>query len=145
MTKQKIIGYYPIDFEYQQSMREKTIAFLGNKCNNQKCLVPGGCTDKRCLQIDHINGISEEEPRLVGAMLYEDILFNPNSKEKYQLLCANCNWIKRYEKNEKRGYIQYSGQLKPKFPKSYIKGCTNPNASCKTCDVKDCYDRVKSK
>jgi len=36
-----------------------------------------GFSDIRALQIDHI-------------------------KNKYQLLCANCNWIKRYEDKEKR-------------------------------------------
>ena len=32
---------------------------------------------------------------------YNFILRDPEAaKQKFQLLCANCNWIKRYEANE---------------------------------------------
>ena len=65
-------------------------------------MVPNRCSDERCLQIDHIHGVWNE-PRKVGCLLYEDILYNPESSKIYQLLCANCNWIKRAEKNENRG------------------------------------------
>jgi hypothetical protein len=104
LVKHKVIGYplNMVDFEEQRTLREKAMAFLGGKCANPNCLVPNGYTDKRCLQIDHINGVWDE-PRLVGIALYEDILENPESRKKYQILCANCNWIKRAEKNENRG------------------------------------------
>jgi hypothetical protein len=29
-----------------------------------------------------------------------DKLYDPQILEKYQILCANCNWIKRYENKE---------------------------------------------
>jgi hypothetical protein len=91
----------------QQELRNKVIDFFGGKCNNPNCLVPGGCSDKRCLQIDHIEAVMGKH-RTNGVTLYLDILNNPQSKEKYQLLCANCNWIKRSEKNEirARGFRQ---------------------------------------
>jgi hypothetical protein len=145
MVKQRKIGYYPFNLEYQQSMREKAIVFLGGKCSSQKCLVPNGCSDKRCLQIDHINGISDDEPRLIGTMLYEDILHNPKSREKYQLLCANCNWIKRFDKNENRGYRRFIQSSEPKLPLAIMGGCTNPTISCRDCGILGCDYRVKSK
>lgn len=137
MARQKIIGYYPFDNEQQKTLRQKAVDFLGGKCNNPNCLVPNGCTDKRCLQIDHINGISVDDPRLVGIMLYEDILNNPKAKEKYQLLCANCNWIKRAERKENRGYNEKAAP-KAKFPPAFIGGCIKPNISCTDCDTEDC-------
>jgi len=37
---------------------------------------------------------------------YKSMLL-PGAKDRYQLLCANCNWIKRYEENEdRRGRLQ---------------------------------------
>lgn len=145
MVRQKITGYFPFNIEYQKEMRKQAIAFLGSKCANPKCLVPGGCLDMRCLQIDHIHGITEDEPRLVGALLYEDILDNPKSREKYQLLCANCNWIKRSENNENRGYIQQASQTKPLFPTAHIDGCINNDVDCGACHISKCSFRYKGK
>ena len=69
---------------------------MGGKCI--KC----GFDDYRALQIDHINGRGCRERKESGYssnyQVLKDIL---NGKtEKYQLLCANCNWIKRWENNE---------------------------------------------
>lgn len=113
----KIVGVpLPINLEEQRNLRDEALKFLGNKCSNPNCLVPNGCSDKRCLQIDHIQGVChQDEPRLVGIALYLDILESADSKERYQLLCANCNWIKRSENNENRGAEQ---QTKPLYPKS---------------------------
>lgn len=97
-----------IDFAYQQELRAKVIVFLGGKC--QRC----GFDDIRALQIDHINGLPYKE-RLKSIYLYLDILENPKSKEIYQLLCANCNWIKRAENKEDRGgYAKKRKKTKPK-------------------------------
>ena len=77
-------------------INQKQIAYklLGGKCSNPNCLVPGGCVDWRCLQVDHIN--SKEKKK--GAWnTYKEVIKDPL---KYQLLCSNCNWIKRYEKEE---------------------------------------------
>lgn len=105
-VKRKLGRISHADYEQQKELREKAILFLGAKCSNPKCLVPNGCNDKRCLQIDHIHGIGEEG-RKIGIALYLDILENPNAKSIYQLLCANCNWIKRVENKEvKNGWKQ---------------------------------------
>jgi len=73
---------------------------LGNVC--LKC----GFTDNRALQIDHINGGGYTERKSYPTnpkKYYSNILLSiKNNENKYQLLCANCNWIKRYENNETR-------------------------------------------
>lgn len=72
------------------------------KCQSPKCLVPGGCTDIRALQIDHINGGGLKDVR--GQKVYYKILkmAKEDAQKEYQLLCANCNWIKRFNRNEVR-------------------------------------------
>jgi hypothetical protein len=75
-----------------ENRRLKLIHELGGCCC--KC----GFSDWRALQIDHIhgNGFKEREHRN-SPKYYRKVLENP---DEYQLLCANCNWIKRYENNE---------------------------------------------
>ncbi len=55
----------------------------------------------RALQFDHINGGGHRErknlTKQVSKVVMESFLKNEN---KYQLLCANCNWIKKSENNE---------------------------------------------
>jgi hypothetical protein len=82
-------------------MRMRIFSLLGDKCSNPNCLVPNGCTDPRCLQIDHINGGGHKQRKELRDVecFYKYVLNHP---EEYQLLCANCNWIKRYERNETR-------------------------------------------
>jgi hypothetical protein len=71
-----------------------------NKCKH--C----GNSDIRVLQIDHINGGGRKEMmsfRFNGFLnhCYKQLLENKISfLKKYQLLCANCNWIKRIENKE---------------------------------------------
>ena len=77
--------------KYFYKKRRETLEFLGNKCI--KC----GFSDWRALQIDHINGCGIKN-RLDRYALLVDV---KKHSEKYQLLCSNCNWIKKYEsKNE---------------------------------------------
>lgn len=76
---------------------------LGNKCSNPNCLVLGGCTDVRCLQIDHVNGGGNKD-KIGSESYYRKVLNRLRTGSKdYQLLCANCNWIKRYENREAIG------------------------------------------
>jgi len=87
---------------YYQKLKSKVFVLLGGKCSNPNCLVPNGCSDPRCLQIDHVHGGGNKERKGRGnEVLYLKILLNP---EGYQLLCANCNWIKRYENKEVNQY-----------------------------------------
>jgi RNase P subunit RPR2 len=70
-------------------LRAAAINKLGNVCC--KC----GFSDPRALQIDHIYGSgSQERKTLKTEDLFLKVLKDPSP---YQLLCANCNWIKRYQ------------------------------------------------
>ena len=75
-------------------IRDRLIIRLGGKC--KKC----GFLDKRGLQLDHIKGDGYKERN--GRTLYKRLLDMDleEVKNNYQILCANCNWIKRFENNE---------------------------------------------
>ena len=82
--------------QYWVNRRAKAISALGGEC------VRCGFKDKRALQIDHINGNGCRErgsTKKSGNYIATRDILNGNI-EKYQLLCANCNWIKRFENNE---------------------------------------------
>jgi len=84
--------------KYRDRLRSAALAFLGGKC--VKC----GFSDERALQIDHINGGGRKEFLEIHAHgIHKKILETPGSLSEYQLLCANCNWIKRVENHEGRG------------------------------------------
>ena len=71
---------------------------LGNKCTT--C----GFDDIRALQIDHIHGGGNRRKRENIEHLeqiYQKIIETKTSE--FQLLCANCNYIKRVENLEARG------------------------------------------
>lgn len=84
---EKIYGYY----------RKAIFKELGEFCNH--C----GMNDIRCLQIDHIDGGGSKEKKLhknnyfYYKIIYEKIL---SGSTEYQILCANCNWIKRSQNRE---------------------------------------------
>jgi RNase P subunit RPR2 len=88
----------------RKKLKEEIYHMLGNKCSNPNCLVPNGCRDVRCLQIDHINGGGQKSRKQFQANYIKYYTFvlqqlKAGSKD-YQLLCANCNWIKRVEAKE---------------------------------------------
>lgn len=78
--------------------RKIVLELLGGKC--KKC----GFSDIRALQLDHINGGGNKEYKKLGNYaVYRRIIKNFSfEKLHYQILCANCNWIKRYENKEIR-------------------------------------------
>lgn len=70
------------------------------------CCARCGFDDPRALQIDHIDGSREGvgHKHRSGAGLYYALLAGRLPREAHQVLCANCNWIKRIELGEHRGY-----------------------------------------
>lgn len=91
-------------------LKEKIFLKLGNRCNNSECrwINSDGtqcCTDCRCLQIDHVNGGGYQEKRIIRNRLTFLKKVLSDTTGMYQLLCANCNWIKRVEKNEEKNSI----------------------------------------
>jgi len=73
------------------------------KCKN--------CGEKRyeCLQIDHINNDGNKERKKIssGENFYYWLIKQPIRKDKYQVLCANCNVIKRL-----RELVSYQQEFK---------------------------------
>lgn len=80
---------------YRENRRNQIFSILGDKC------IRCGFKDKRALQIDHVNGGGTKERRSYGNRLdkhYKDVFEAvKNGSKEYQILCANCNSIKRYE------------------------------------------------
>jgi RNase P subunit RPR2 len=86
---------------YRTKLKMQIMELLGNKCSNPDCYVLGGCKDLRCLQIDHVHGGGCKERKFHSEERYRRIRDKILSGSKeYQLLCANCNWIKRVENKE---------------------------------------------
>jgi hypothetical protein len=83
--------YAPVRKERYYALKARVYEVLGNVCN--LC----GFKDHRALQIDHVenNGYKERQAKLRTVSFYIKII--KNGTDGYQLLCANCNWIKRAE------------------------------------------------
>lgn len=79
-----------------EGIKEKIFDKLGHSCS--RC----GFEDKRALCIDHINGGGYKELKsgLSVFSYYKKVLSDTDNT--YQILCHNCNWIKRHENNEVR-------------------------------------------
>ena len=104
----KYYGKYKIQIhkhnkEVYEKLKTEILTLLGNKCSNPFNIEHGGfISDRRCLQIDHINGGGCKDRKGVGGISFLTKILKAikvGSKD-YQLLCANCNWIKRHENNE---------------------------------------------
>lgn len=82
---------------YRAKLRLKAIELLGGKC------VECGFSDWRAMQIDHINGGGHKERKAAKSPsdYYKNIVASvEQGLNEYQLLCANCNQIKRYIRDE---------------------------------------------
>ena len=76
-------------------LRDRVFKRLGDKC--ESC----GIMDRRVLQVDHINGGGSVERKLESVRTtYKKIANAEIEIEGYQILCANCNAIKRYTNKE---------------------------------------------
>jgi hypothetical protein len=90
---------------YNDKLRQAIIEAFGGQC------VQCGFSDPRALQLDHINGDGRRlndwrkgnRPHWDLRARYTFIVTHPEEAHRtLQLLCANCNWIKRVEKKEYR-------------------------------------------
>ncbi len=87
--------------------RARVVEVLGGRCVSKKCRWQNkdgtfGCTDKRILQVDHVydDGFLDRARRkntLKGSMSYwtKILVEVEQGSDRYQILCANCNWMKR--------------------------------------------------
>jgi hypothetical protein len=90
--KERKIEYWK---KRNNQLRNAIFDKFGNKC--ARC----GFSDVRALQIDHINGGGGREKKMLknnNWALFQKVLADTTGK--YQLLCANCNWIKKVENGE---------------------------------------------
>ena len=65
-----------------------------------------GFKDFRALQVDHISGDGAEESKIrTNYTMYKYITTLPEeeARKRYQVLCANCNWIKRIQEGTEGG------------------------------------------
>ena len=94
--------------KYRHKIREAIFHKLGQYW----CQICGE-HDRRCLQLDHINGggtqeiqrLSKAQNRDMGA-IYSYYLTLENIQKHLMVLCANCNWKKRFEKRENGKYVK---------------------------------------
>lgn len=83
--------------EYNDRMKAAVYDLLGRKC------VECGMEDVRALQIDHVSGSGCQDRKKSRSNYYKHVLQGIlSSPGKYQVLCANCNWIKRSILKENR-------------------------------------------
>lgn len=69
---------------------------------DMKC-IKCGFLDIRALQLDHINGGGTKQRGTMGGTRYYQLLIKENYPNGFQILCANCNAIKRMKNKEHRG------------------------------------------
>lgn len=79
---------------------------LGHQCS--RC----GFTDKRALQIDHVNGGGNKEHAEIKCQARYLRKVLDDTEGTYQILCANCNWIKRMERLEHRKPVYTEDEIK---------------------------------
>lgn len=93
-------GYCDLHWKryYQKQLKKDLMKVL----EQDRC-VRCGFTDIRALQFDHIHGDGFKDKRGSTRRMLDYILHPDEAREKLQLLCANCNWIKRAENNEVAG------------------------------------------
>jgi len=91
----------------RKKRRDDCYDAMGGKCS--KC----GFNDYRALQIDHINGDGKKERKFICRdNYYPNVLKSFLAGEKrYQLLCCNCNWIKREVNGEYRKKREETGKI----------------------------------
>ena len=79
--------------DYYVELRDNIFKLLGNKCT--EC----GYSDFRALHVHHVNNNGHEERKhVLGREYYSQILEKiKNGSKEYVILCANCNFIHKYE------------------------------------------------
>jgi len=102
--RNKRIKYRERILRTERQYRVKALEILGNKC------VRCGFSDLRALQVDHVNGGGTKEHKKYGTSrgIYMQVIRTENKDGKYQLLCANCNWIKREDNKEHANKMVYN-------------------------------------
>ena len=83
----------PYDIQLNQRKRRELLEMMGMEC------VACGYSDYRALQIDHVYGGGRADRKNKGMRSFLKHVMDKikNGSDEYQILCANCNSIKRVE------------------------------------------------
>jgi len=105
MPKSRLVNEKEIARTYRIKTTNNKKLILMNILGGPICVICG-ITDIRCLQFDHINGDGYKERHEKNIKGNTTVRYYLKHKEeaiqKLQVLCANCNWIKRHENKESR-------------------------------------------
>jgi plasmid maintenance system killer protein len=84
--------------------RKIRLEVLRHYSNGKPKCVKCGIEDTRCLSIDHINGNGAEHRKELKKLRTNIITYlrKNNYPDGFQILCMNCQFIKRHENNENR-------------------------------------------
>jgi hypothetical protein len=106
-------------------LRDLVLRMYGAEC------VTCGFKDVRALQLDHKLGSGYVQRQKANnlTVLRDAIVDKMQGNDNFQFLCANCNWIKRWEANElpfqvkktKTGRMSSTQENKAQIPKSIDK------------------------
>jgi hypothetical protein len=121
--------------KYYQSRRKRVIDMLGGVCAH--C----GLLNTNILHVDHKNGGGTIARTKSSRIVFDDILTR-GLIEQYQLLCPNCNWVKRTTNNEvvSRNPNNYWIRLRKRIFDSFGNQCTkcgNSDTRCLQLDHKN--------
>lgn len=94
------------------TLRQQILAKYGNHCRCCHFNHPAA------LQIDHVYGGGSLEVKTIGRYTFLKKVLD-DTKHEYQLLCANCNCIKRVL-NQERGYKQSKEEIEKILPKTAV-------------------------
>lgn len=95
LKKKKRIKSVPFNkAEYSQKVRNRVIKAYGSEC---ACCFE---TIKEFLTIDHILGDGKKDRETIGSgvQFYRYLEKNGFPKDRYRLLCMNCNFVRRFGK-----------------------------------------------
>lgn len=91
-------------YEYRLKLKQKVIDKLGGRCINHLKNFGCECTDIKILQIDHVKGGgNKERNEIISLATFYRKVLNDNSG-MYQILCSNCNILKRLQNHEIHEY-----------------------------------------
>lgn len=106
MAKFRLLHPEKVKLEVINNLRRQKllkIEVLTHYGNRKLACVKCGMDNQSCLSIDHINGGGNKERTLNKTRLATNFyrwLKKKNYPEGYQTLCMNCQFIKRFERNE---------------------------------------------
>lgn len=92
------------------------------RCMNPDCEVPGGAKNIWALSVDHINGGGckhTEELKKLGTNFYAWLIKN-NYPKGFQVICMNCNMIKKVQNREDYRTRQFRRNLEEERKKQEV-------------------------